>query len=235
MVRFYWINKDKKMFKFMWLWLPLLVIAVQVCLEALLPAQTLSVMHSESGPHEFVQFIIILMAFFSSITMLPLVNIKNSPWLSVWIGLAALSCFYVAGEEVSWGQHIMNWSTPDYWNQLNDQGETNLHNTSSWLDQKPRLILEIGVVIGGIIIPLLMKLKPNFLPERFNIIYPSGVLCVTAGIFLALKIADKADMFGVQLFVRGSEVQELYLFYFVLLYCIMLRKRLVFERSTSGQ
>lgn len=227
--------EDKKMFKVMWLWLPLLVITVQICLEALLPAQILSVMHSESGPHELIQFIIISLAFVVSVTMLRLVNIKGCPWLGAWVGLSALSCFYVAGEEISWGQHIMDWATPDYWDNLNDQGETNLHNTSSWLDQKPRLILEIGVVMGGIIIPLLMKVKPGFLPKRFNIIYPSGFLCVTAGIFLALKIADKADMFGVQLFVRGSEVQELYLFYFVLLYCVMLRKRLIFERLASEQ
>ncbi len=225
--------KNKNIFSFFWLWIPLSVIFAQICLEVSLPEETLSVMHSESGPHEFVQFIIIFLAFIVSITMLRLVNVKRDPWLVGWIGLAALSCFYVAGEEVSWGQHIMNWSTPDYWNQLNDQGETNLHNTSSWLDQKPRLILEIGVIIGGIIIPILMRVKPSTLPARFNIIYPSGLLSVTAGIFLALKIADKADVFGIQLFVRGSEVQELYLFYFVLLYCVMLRKRLISERPVS--
>src|SRR3546814_4167282 len=54
----------------------------------------------------------------------------------------------MAGEEASWGQHYAGWLTPDNWQALNDQGETNLHNTSSWLDQKPRTLLEIGVIVG---------------------------------------------------------------------------------------
>jgi len=217
---------NKEMHRFLWLWLPLLVAVVQVCLELLLPVQTLAVLHSESGPHELMQFLIIFAALAVSATMLLKINFKQAPWLGAWVGIATLSCLYVAGEEISWGQHIMDWATPDYWDNLNDQGETNLHNTSSWLDQKPRLILEIGVIVGGLIIPFLMRVKPNALPKRFAIIYPAGTLCVTAGIFLIMKIVDKADALGIQFFERGSEVQELYLFYFVLLYCLELNKRL---------
>lgn len=219
--------ENKEMHKFLWLWLPLLAAVLQIFLELSLPVQTLSVLHSESGPHELLQFLIISAALIVSATMLLKINFKQSPWLGAWVGIATLSCLYVAGEEISWGQHIMNWATPDYWADMNDQGETNLHNTSSWLDQKPRLILEIGVIIGGLIIPFLMRVKPKALPERFSIIYPAGTLCITAGIFLILKIIDKADSLGVQFFERGSEVQELYLFYFVLLYCLELRKRLI--------
>ncbi|PCJ97886.1 MAG: hypothetical protein COA45_09370 [Zetaproteobacteria bacterium] len=224
--------QDKEMHKLLWLWIPLLMAVVQIFLELLLPSQTLSILHSESGPHEFVQFIIIFLALVISATMLHGLNFKEVPWLSAWIGLMTLCCFYVAGEEISWGQHVLNWSTPDYWNNLNDQGETNLHNTSSWLDQKPRLILELGVIVGGLIMPLLMKVKPDFLPKKFRIIYPPRFLYVTAGIFLVLKIVDKADVLGIQLFERGSEVQELYLFYFVLLYCLELRRRLSLKNSS---
>ena len=68
----------------------------------------------------------------------------------------------------SWGQHFLGWESSEFWQDINDQSETNLHNTSSWLDQKPRLILEIGVMVGGIVIPLLIKFKKGLLPARFN-------------------------------------------------------------------
>ncbi|MCL2173683.1 hypothetical protein FWH58_00045 [Candidatus Saccharibacteria bacterium] len=34
----------------------------------------------------------------------------------------------MAGEELSWGQRIFHWSTPDSWKAINAQHETNLHN-----------------------------------------------------------------------------------------------------------
>lgn len=40
----------------------------------------------------------------------------------------ACACFFVAGEEVSWGQWIFHWDTPDALAEANLQGETNLHN-----------------------------------------------------------------------------------------------------------
>lgn len=40
----------------------------------------------------------------------------------------ALIAFFGAGEEISWGQRIFNWQTPVALNQINDQGETNIHN-----------------------------------------------------------------------------------------------------------
>lgn len=43
------------------------------------------------------------------------------------IGLAALS-FWVAGEEISWGQRVLGVSTPDWMADRNVQHELNLHN-----------------------------------------------------------------------------------------------------------
>ena len=209
-----------------WLWIPVVALAVQLMLEAFADPASLPAMHSESGPHELLQFLIITAAFLISATML-LKAYKYSPWLGVWVGIACVCSLYVAGEEMSWGQHILEWNTPEYWMALNDQGETNFHNTSSWLDQKPRVLLEIGVVIGGLLIPFFMKLMPALLPQRFTMIYPTWHVSVTAGIFLLLKITDKMEDVDVKIFERVSEVQELYLFYFVLLYLVVLRQRIL--------
>ena len=47
---------------------------------------------------------------------------------SVWFAGFALMCFGFAGEEVSWGQHWLGWSSPEYFAEYNRQGETNFHN-----------------------------------------------------------------------------------------------------------
>lgn len=39
-----------------------------------------------------------------------------------------LLCFLAAGEEISWGQRIVGWETPEAIKQINAQEETNLHN-----------------------------------------------------------------------------------------------------------
>ncbi|GAB3376805.1 hypothetical protein [Azotobacter armeniacus] len=76
------------------------------------------------------------------------------PILGYWLLAWSLACVYFAGEEVSWGQWYFGWSTPDFLARVNDQGETNLHNMSSWLDQKPRLLVELFLLTGGFLIPL---------------------------------------------------------------------------------
>jgi hypothetical protein len=72
----------------------------------------------------------------------------------VWLGLWVAACVYFAGEEASWGQWWFGWETPAALAELNDQGEANLHNVSSWLDQKPRALVELFVVLAGVVGPL---------------------------------------------------------------------------------
>jgi hypothetical protein len=49
-----------------------------------------------------------------------------------WYGLiyigAGLLFLFVAGEEISWGQRVFGWQTPQEIAEINRQGETNLHN-----------------------------------------------------------------------------------------------------------
>lgn len=213
--------------KVWWLYIPLIALAVQIALEIMVPVPVLARMHTEGGPHEILQFLIISAACFVAVRALFDPAVMSGKWIKAWFALAALCSFYVAGEEMSWGQHILHWSTPEYWAAVNDQNETNFHNASAWLDQKPRIILEIGIIAGGLLIPALQKFRSSWLPARFAAIYPHPILGVTAGVFLALKIADTiADAMHVRLFERVSEVQELYLFYFVLLYLVALRQTL---------
>jgi hypothetical protein len=42
--------------------------------------------------------------------------------------LATVVALFIAGEEISWGQRILGWVTPEELAELNQQGETNIHN-----------------------------------------------------------------------------------------------------------
>lgn len=44
------------------------------------------------------------------------------------LGLVAISAILVVGEEISWGQRILGWSTPAELEDINRQRELNLHN-----------------------------------------------------------------------------------------------------------
>jgi hypothetical protein len=49
-------------------------------------------------------------------------------WSASLIGLIAIAALFFAGEEISWGQSYIQWSTPTWW-QEHFSGETNLHNS----------------------------------------------------------------------------------------------------------
>lgn len=208
-----------------WLWIPVIAMVIQTIMEITIPSDLLSRLHSENGPHELIEFFLLVFGFFVCLHYFFRAKTKTK-LLNFWFGLATLCCFYVAGEEISWGQHVWDWATPDYWSDVNDQGETNLHNTSSWFDQKPRLILLIGIIFGGLVAPILKKKNILRLPENLDFLMPSPKLSVIAFLVFIPQILEKTfEAFDVIIFVRFSEVQELYMFYFVLLYLMMLRQK----------
>lgn len=210
-----------------WLWIPIVAFCVQIVLEIFISNDVLSIMHSENGPHETLQALLMIISFFVVTYYMLNSKISRTLLLRGWFGLAAICCFYVAGEEISWGQHIWDWATPDFWTEVNDQQETNLHNTSSWFDQKPRLILILGIVTGTLILPFLKKKKLFKLPDQLDELLPSSQLKLLALFIIVPQLIEKLfESFDVILFARFSEVQELYIFYFVLLYLISLKNKI---------
>ena len=212
-----------------WLYLPVVVAAGLVGLfqfDHLLYERWFD---GEQGILELTQFALLVVATILALRILMLPQTRKLPWLMAWVGVATLGTAYTAGEELSWAQHFVGWSTPEWWASLNDQGETNLHNTSSWLDQKPRALLEIGVVMGGIVLPLLMKALPRMRQSAAAIIIPPLAFLPLAVIAELTRIGERArELFGSQpeIVFRPSEVQEFFFFWFVLLYVIVLYRRI---------
>jgi hypothetical protein len=73
--------------------------------------------------------------------------------LTVLFLLVAVGAFVVAGEEISWGQRILGFVTPDTLKDINRQGESNIHNISSL--QRVFNLGELLVGLYGFAIPLI--------------------------------------------------------------------------------
>ena len=184
----------------------------------------------ETGLVENLQAFLLLLSLIVALHILSKAHCYPK-WIKAWLTLGILGSLYVLLEEISYGQHYFNWSTPEYWQAYTDQQETNFHNTSSWLDQKPRLILEIGVIFGGLIVPLLRRIRPSSIPEFSKPILPQNALFIIALIAIIPNIFERImDLIGHpewgEIFIRISEIQELYFYYFILLYFIDLKPQL---------
>lgn len=192
----------------------------------------------EDGPLEELQSFTAFAAFGLGIATFRLSK-GQSLWVRIFFGFGTLACLYIGLEEISYGQRIFGWDTPLQWGLVNDQDETNLHNASSWLDQKPRVLLELGVITGGLIIPALRRWKKAWLPQAFAAVYPSGVLLTTAAIATAIHgydyILDWTHMQNSSVIGRISELQEIYLYWFVFLYFLFKRRELKLTSARSGR
>ncbi len=194
----------------------------------------------ELGLLELGQPVIVAVAACYGVRILALRPAWPKKWLGPWTVLLVLGCVYVVGEEISWGQHFFGWGTPEWIDRLNDQGETNLHNVSSWFDQKPRVLLEFAVIIGGILYPLWSRYaawkgrKPK---ESEFWLWPSIVCLPTAVLAEVSRLPERLfarDEMPVQgLLVRHSEMQEFFFYLFILIYLISLHFRIAQRRATA--
>lgn len=77
------------------------------------------------------------------------------PWFLVGVGAF---CFIVAGEEISWGQRLLNYRPPEYFLANNFQQELNVHNV---LDTDLRKLALKTVILGyGVVLAFLGWIKP---------------------------------------------------------------------------
>ena len=200
---------------------PILLILTIIIAEATLPLSDKRYFYSEFGAIELAHEFMLLVSFLFGIWLVSKVKPTENKWLKIWIGLIAAGCFLSLGEEISWGQTFFDWQTPEEWAALNGQGETNFHNMSHWLNQLPKAVFEIGVLIGGIILPQMNKYKPHKLPAKFSAIYADRQVLPTAILALIIKILELAPgKLGIEIFWRKSEVIESVLFHFALVYMI---------------
>ncbi len=182
----------------------------------------------ENGPVENFQALTMFASFALGAYILKKFPAETPRWMFGWVALATACSLYVGLEEISYGQQIFKWATPAEWGLINDHDETNLHNSSKVFDQWPKTVMEIGIYGGGLVIPLLAACRPKLLPGKAALLYPSAVFVVTALCLLFFRVSRAfGSEFEIFKYSRLSEVKEALMYWFVFLYLILLKKRLL--------
>lgn len=229
-------------------WIPAFILIVAAAvgyLANILKVQGYSSLHfdlidainTEGGFIEIATVLVLGIAIYQGLRTLGPVKNLQQPFLFSWIALNMAGATYFLGEEISWGQHFFNWSTGEWFAEHNDQGETNLHNISSWLDQKPRLLLLLWCVTGGLIVPLWYKARKLHRPTSgwSYWFWPTNAVIFVAILIAVIRIPDNILDFlevdvsdPVRLYFQSfnaTEIQECFYGCFILIYMYAIRTR----------
>ncbi len=176
---------------------------------------------------------ILLITVLTGIYILSKPVIWQNASLRFWLILYVLAVFYFMGEDQNWGQYYreryFGYEVSQYFLDNNKEQETNLHNMSSWFNEKPRILVTIWVFIAGLLVPLGWKWPvektKKFVPQIMWAdarILPLAVLALTIRWPERLRyvIAD----FDAKA-IRYSEVQELFYAFFMLLFLVQIYQR----------
>lgn len=188
----------------------------------------------EAGIVENATVIFLVVAIGFCISSISTANrLALSGLLKAWLLILILGSAYFALEEISYGQHMFGWGTTESWKELNDQDETNLHNVHSLFDQVPRALLSIGILVGGVLLPLYRRFRNLRLDEsnRFYWQWPT-LDCVTIGL-LVILIRPILSVFDTKI-INTGETKENLIALFILLYCVSLHSRLK-QKLNTGQ
>ena len=137
---------------------------------------------SENGLVEYLQVIVLFIAIIYFGSYFKKRN-KNLNFISYFYLIGLIYYFF---EEISWGQHIFFWSTPNIFLEINSQNETNFHNTSNLLNELPRSLLLIWCSFSFLIFRL-FKFNSKYLSQ---FILPNHNLKFLSFLILLFVIPD---------------------------------------------
>lgn len=171
-----------------------------------------------------------LIYLFSSIVFFRLALIQRSS--RYWYFFYGLLLFFLAGEEVSWGQRLMVIETPVIWAQNNIQQETNIHNLRSIQGH----IRALGIIFVSMVcwaIPLLHRYSPTVarIFRRFEFpVFPMGAASIMLVSMLFMVLARiLGDGQAVYSF---DEVGELWMAFAFFVFAV--GERIAFHRRSSN-
>lgn len=82
----------------------------------------------EDGPIEWAQFACYALASVAGVGVASKRFRAGHPWQALLFAGFAFANFFIAGEEIAWGQRIFGLETPEELRQINHQGEITVHN-----------------------------------------------------------------------------------------------------------
>jgi hypothetical protein len=159
-------------------------------------------------------------------------------WLAWWFGLASVGMVVVAGEEVSWGQHLGLWgpeAIPEAFREINDQNETNIHNIvgiGNALDRGSTNLIVAGTLFAFVILPIIQRVKREtmtydnpgywFWPTTAGFWAGMGVMVIP----FPKRVYEWATGEEGSFHWRHSEIHEFYIALLMMTYMVSARGRL---------
>lgn len=187
---------------------------------------------SPTGFQELVCGVILLCAFVLALRCLWLPSLTQQRSLRGWLVVYAIAMFYYMGEDQNWGQYLFDLAVPDYFVEKNKEQEINLHNMSSWFNQKPRLLVECWVWVACILVPLGWSGPRRALRKRVpDVLWPDARIVASAVLAASASWPERIGDVGFPApafwhAIRFSELQEVFYAYVMLLYVWFLLQRL---------
>jgi hypothetical protein len=127
----------------------------------------------------------------------------------------AVAGWFVALEEISYGQHLFSWSSPDWFAEHNAQGEMNLHNLGDdGLSDLLRYVANVGFPLVCVVMPLgAMWLRGEYHPSRWGYYvlprFELVTLILTAQALTTVQHVAQGFI-GREPLIRPGEMQEFY-------------------------
>lgn len=225
----------------LWLWLPPWFVIFAYALKSISRPLYEELIVSETGIIELATAGFLICAIYYALKNLHLNKLLKYERLNAWLFVLLVGCLYFAGEELSWGQHLFRWQTPEYFLKFNRQGETNFHNINSWFNQKPRIVLELGILISCLLVPLFRKASDRYrqqLSQPFwfwpgGCCVPVAVLAILVKFPEHIKYVFDLPSYPTHFEIRVSEIQELYFALLLLIYLQSMYYLLMHKQKTG--
>jgi hypothetical protein len=132
----------------------------------------------EDHPVEWGQFAFILLScVLALLAARQLSGVAGQRLAVAVLALYVGGSFVLAGEEISWGQRVLNLATPEDLSKVNHQGEINLHNINAGIPVE--IVLDLILVVlalVGAVLPVLLWLRRRSLPQVFVTLGPPLVV-----------------------------------------------------------
>jgi hypothetical protein len=155
---------------------------------------------AESGLYETVGAVACFVAGLLSLWSFKLALSKRRHLQAFWLLLLSVACLFIAGEEVSWGQHHLGFEPPSSITSNNFQGEFNLHNSKliqSGNNDLSSIFFKL-LMLYFIVIPMFLVVFPTIekYVKKLMIPIPSMLIAMIALFAKAGDIINHKIIYG---------------------------------------
>ena len=168
----------KPRLKIMLFLFPLLFLVYTILLKTDHPYLYRDLMWREDSLIEWLTFICYFIASVVSLSISITFYKRKQILFCLLYGILTLGLFFIAGEEISWGQRILHVSTPAFLGKYSDQNEINIHNIKGIGFTISMLYVIVGFygAFARFIIPKKVKIKYSsavnlFVPDYYYFFY----------------------------------------------------------------